>query len=480
MGRGGGAVGASREQVRNASWISGLVVWMWLCKLVCAQQWDLLADEALYWQWSGALAAGYYDQPPGIAWVLAATSSAFGDAPLALRLAPLCCGLAIPLLLAPHSGDRGLWWLWTVAVPPLWWLTLFATPDAPLLCAWALGLAGALRGGPLGWAVAGLGAGLAFEAKHTGALLFPLLVLGARPSWRQWDVWAGGAIALCLAAPNLAWNMANDWVTLRFQVGEGLWHADSPGLWGPVSQLAGQLLVVTPVLAAVGGLWCVLSTPAVLRADSDRVLRVCWWTSAPLLAGFAVASVGAPPEAHWPAPAWIGVGLALSHTGGRWARATWMGLGIGMFATLLLVFHGFFGVLQLPTDPRVRLLEGRALSEVVAKWGLPVGVAAGHPRASEGLLVYTERYQEAALVAYHTGLPTQVMRGCGRPGGHLLSAQARRPNRAIFVRPHTSGPPDCVTRVYADISPARVIRVIDPSGMPLGQWDLFEVSEPQE
>ncbi|MEL6687001.1 MAG: glycosyltransferase family 39 protein, partial [Pseudomonadota bacterium] len=47
----------------------------------------LHGDEAQYWAWSQDLAFGYYSKPPLIAWIIAATTSVFGDAEWAVRLA---------------------------------------------------------------------------------------------------------------------------------------------------------------------------------------------------------------------------------------------------------------------------------------------------------------------------------------------------------------------------------------------------------
>src|SRR5438477_11829765 len=38
----------------------------------------LLPDEAYYWDWSRRLAAGYFDHPPGIAWLIRASTTLFG------------------------------------------------------------------------------------------------------------------------------------------------------------------------------------------------------------------------------------------------------------------------------------------------------------------------------------------------------------------------------------------------------------------
>ena len=47
----------------------------------------LSADEAYYWLWSKHLAAGYFDHPPAIAWLIRAGTVLFGDTPFGVRVA---------------------------------------------------------------------------------------------------------------------------------------------------------------------------------------------------------------------------------------------------------------------------------------------------------------------------------------------------------------------------------------------------------
>jgi 4-amino-4-deoxy-L-arabinose transferase-like glycosyltransferase len=48
---------------------------------------SLYADETQYWLWSRSVDWGYFSKPPMIAWIIAATTSVFGDADWAVRLA---------------------------------------------------------------------------------------------------------------------------------------------------------------------------------------------------------------------------------------------------------------------------------------------------------------------------------------------------------------------------------------------------------
>ena len=53
----------------------------------------LSADEAYYWLWSKHLAAGYFDHPPAIAWLIRAGTALFGDTPFGVRFAGVLLSL---------------------------------------------------------------------------------------------------------------------------------------------------------------------------------------------------------------------------------------------------------------------------------------------------------------------------------------------------------------------------------------------------
>lgn len=436
-----------------------------------ASSWGLLADEAYHWRWSDALAWGYFDQPPLIAWVLALARALWGDSPLALRLLPLSAGLGGALALLPFARDRSLWLLWALGLPPLWLMTQLAVPDALLIGAWAASLACALAGGR-GWIAAGLFAGLAGLAKPTGWLLMPLLLGGAGAQRRTAWPWIGAGLALALIGPNLLWNAGHDWVMLRFQVGEGLLHPRPPGAWGPLRQVVESGLFATPFAAAAAWAWWA-STCAALPTV-DRIDRLCLWASAPVAVGFALAAVGGPPEAHWVAPAWLGAGLGLSRSTGRLLRLAWLGAWLGAFASVALAVHAWLPLAPLRPDPGTRLTEGALLAEAVGRWALPLGISAGEAGAAQGTPVLTERYQEAALIRYHTGLPAWVLPGCGRANQDDLWPVAL-PEHAFFVRPARSGPPDCALARYSEASGPHPLRAIDAVGRPVGPWQLFEL-----
>jgi 4-amino-4-deoxy-L-arabinose transferase-like glycosyltransferase len=387
----------------------------------------LLADEAYYWDWHrrDPWALGYYDQPPLVAWAIG-LSSWIGPDEIAVR------GLALPWALAPlalfrHVRDPiALALCWCAPLP--FALATFATPDAHLLGLTALALAAALAGGRW-WLLAGVAGGLAFLAKHSGAAVLPLLVAGAGPrDWRSPWPWGGVLVAVGLAAPNLGWNAANEWVTVGYQFGQGLAHGHPPGVSGPLVFVRDQ--------AAVGGPIAAVAAAALARGlrgegahDDVRVDRMLAAVAIPIFAWFALASPFGPPEAHWTAPGWVALSVAAARSSSARSRSA---AGICAVITAVVTVHVVSPIPVLPDDLPRRFREGPLVAGIASEW------------ASAGVPVYTERYQEAALIAFYAGIETHRSSGCGRED-HLTRFHRAPPPTvgAVFVRPARSGGLEC-------------------------------------
>ncbi len=444
-------------------WVSALAAALLGARLYAAASLDLLADEAYHWTWSLEPALGYYDQPPLVAWVLAAARRVGGDAPLALRLPGVALAAAGFAALRGYAGDQGTFARLFLGLPALAFLTTLAVPDALLLGTWALGTAAALRGGR-GWWLAGLCAAAATLAKHDGALLLPALIAAA-PERRTRDPWVGALLCGVLLLPHLGWLVAHDFAPLRFQLAENLVSGRAPGAWGPVRWLGEQLglAMVVPGLALGVAAW---------RTPGDRVERLLLGSSLPVAAWFLACAPFAPPEAHWPAPAWVAGSVLVSRLVGRWGDAVAVASWLCVFATVALGVHALHPLVALPVDPAARFTEGRALADVVAREALPEGV--GPREAGAGAVgdVFTERYQEASLIRYHTGIPARVYPGCGRRNQDDLRPAVPIPSALWFVRPARSGPPRCVPGYGGR---GRVIRDVDAHGRALPVFEIFRL-----
>ncbi len=410
---------------------------------------ELAEDEAYYWVWSQRLAAGYYDHPPAIAWIIRAGVTLLGDTEAGVRLgAVLLSTLSAALVADLVPERRGLTLALAMSLPLFALGGLLASPDAPLCAAWALGLWAATREN---WLLVGLAAGLAMMSKYTGALLLPLLVFADPGALRRRGPYLAALVALAILLPNLVWNAQQDWVSYRFQLNHiaerrdalGLFFAQA-GLWGPLSWL-GML-----------GAWA--------RRPTERADRLAWWSSLPVLA-IATASGG---EANWAAPAAIGGLVLFARAGGRLQRLLPVALGVNLVLGGCVMLHLYRPLLDLPVDPRDAVSGGRTLGESLRAWGEPV--------------VTTARYQEAALIHFYGGVAARTLPQTGRLDQYDLW-DTSLPDRGLFVRPWRAGTTVATDLLGYERGGDHVVRAYINSTHPLiprevGRWQVYEVHRP--
>jgi 4-amino-4-deoxy-L-arabinose transferase-like glycosyltransferase len=189
-------------------------------------------DEFYYIACAKRLTFGYVDHPPLAPALLAGVRAVLGESLLAIRfLAFLAAGATVwvtSLIVRQLNGGRYaavLAGLATGFSPVLLALGSFYSMNAfePLL--WTLVLWLLVRivkgGDPRLWLAIGALIGLAFENKHTIVMYAAVLAAGilatrARALLRDRWLWAGAAVALLVAAPNLLWQAVNGWPSIEF------------------------------------------------------------------------------------------------------------------------------------------------------------------------------------------------------------------------------------------------------------------------
>jgi hypothetical protein len=215
-----------------------------------------------------------------------------------------------------------LWYNLTLGVS----LSLLATPDAPSTLFWMLALwalAEFLRSrNPHWWLLVGLLAGLGVLGKYTnlflglGILLFLLSSSDRRRWFGQWQLWAGGLVALLVLAPHIWWNYQNDWASLHFQGRRitGIFPSDPQRNYFDL--IAGQALFLGPItlLLASGGIvgWLLR-----WRHPDRAALALPVLSGLPALLYFFYHASHSHVEANWLLPLWPMLTLL----------AAWMALG---------------------------------------------------------------------------------------------------------------------------------------------------------
>jgi 4-amino-4-deoxy-L-arabinose transferase-like glycosyltransferase len=389
-----------------------------LLRLALAAVVPLFPDEAYYWEWSRRLAGGYFDHPPGIAWLVRAGTALLGPSPFAVRLAPILVassgGLAIALAARTLAGDRAARY---AALDLLGDAARGGgARDRDAGCAAPRGAGvDALRRGArarcgaagapprrAGGSSPGSRSACAMSSKFTGvfAPIALLIAFAVEPSlrarFREPGPWLAVLLASAVMIPVLWWNASHDWIAFRFQLGHGLGGNARENLFQRELNLVGsQFLLVTPILF-------VLVIGAIrrnLRAPRHEARFALATISAFCVLFFVYSATRRNQEANWPAIAWIPalILVAAARDGARsvWERrAAWLAGGL----SAILVLHAVFRIIPLPARrDQVSLAHGwdrLALAVDSARLSL-AGTDGSTPP------VAANRYQDAALLSYH-------------------------------------------------------------------------------
>ncbi|HVP68613.1 MAG TPA: glycosyltransferase family 39 protein [Anaeromyxobacteraceae bacterium] len=374
---------------------------------------DLYADEAYYWLWSRRLAAGYFDHPPMVAWLIRLSTAAVGGE-LGVRILFVVCGVlavVFAALVASELSDDPvapvIAALLAAAAPILTLTGGLALPDAPVEAAYGAATWLVARARGRGWLWAGVAVGLALLSKLTAGLLAPALFLLVAwdPELRRelrapWP-WLGAAVAVALFLPTLVWNARNGWIELRFQ----LWHgfASTVTVRSVLDYLGG-------LLAGPGPVVLILGVARLARARTSALKRVAAATFLPMLVTFAAAT-RSPVEANWGAlvyPALAGAAAAALASLGRGLRRALVGfsLATGAAAALLFGLEVRNPALVSPDTPFVERFRGwREYGERAREAAARACAGIGSPPGCDGAdpFVFAPSYQEAAALAYYAG-----------------------------------------------------------------------------
>lgn len=264
-------------------------------ELALAPRYGFHRDELYFMSCARRLAWGYVDQPPLAPFLVWLGVRLPGGPLLGVRAIAALAGFAYPVLAALTARElRGgraaqLMAATATAVSTTFLLNAHMLTTATFdVVAWGAILvlaARMLRTGdlrlwfPLG-AVAGIGLNNNYRVAFLClALVAGLLLTGQRRLLATPWLAAGGALALGLAAPTVAWQALHGWPALLWI--EGL-QAQNAAQNSPLTVVAGQFLNVNPLLAPVwlSGLYWLLRART---ARPWRALGVTYFTALALL-----------------------------------------------------------------------------------------------------------------------------------------------------------------------------------------------------
>lgn len=350
---------------------------IFLVRLIGGAVLPLSADETYYWLWSRHLAAGYFDHPPVVAWLIRAGTCIFGDTALGVRAAGILLSFAASWFVwragafLLGSERRGAWAVLLFNLTLMVGVeTLAATPDSPSIFfasvfLWTLARFAETRDGRW-WLAAGAAAGLGLLSKYSALFLGggAALWLLASPPYRSalktpWP-YLGATLAFLIFAPNIAWNAGHQWGTFVFQFGRVEGGHLTAKYFGEF--FAVQALLASPFLLILSGFGLAHCTKA--RWDARFLAAALIW---PALMYFLLHTLHARVQGNW--PCFLYPALAIAATGGIFAKdwrgwlgraRRWSALAAVPVAAMLLIaayVQALIGVIPMGRkDPLARLL----------------------------------------------------------------------------------------------------------------------------
>lgn len=350
-------------------------------RLVVAGTAGLTDDESYYRLWSLKLQAGYYDHAPMVAWLIRAGRELVGDSALGLRLfGPLATLLGSLMLwrtvaIVDGRDTAGRTVVWFNATLLVGAGSVLMTPDTPSVLFWGLTLWAlaelSVSGRPAWWLVVGLTAGLGLFSKYSvlflglGIVVWLMAARENRAWLRCWQLWAGGAIAVALFAPVIAWNADHGWISFVKQFGRTVPHGLRPE---KLAELLGVQWLLFGLPLAPFAVWGMVRAAGAWRRGAAPGQWLALATSAPFAAYLLFHSLHGGVEGNWPAPlyagqAWMAARAvpAIPSLGRSWrAVAGWaarIGPPLGYALTGLLYLHAALPLVVLPpeVDPTAQM-----------------------------------------------------------------------------------------------------------------------------
>ena len=466
-------------QSRTAFFLIALLI---LVRAAMAGLLPLSADEAYYWLWSKYPAAGYYDHPPAIAFVIRFGTSLFGDTEFGVRFG----GVLLSILAS--------WFVWQAGreilkderraalAALLFNLTLMIgvemlalTPDTPSIAATAAFLFCLAKVQSSGrghwWLWAGLAAGLGLVSKYSGLFVDvgALFWLVASPRARIWLTtlwpWAGGALALVIFLPNLWWQSQHQWMTFAFQFGRVTGgHLTLRFLF---EFLGAELGLATPfifILAALGA-W-----RARVRED-DRFLLLA--LIAPALVYFLIHALHDRVQGNWPCflfpmlaiLAAVAFASDAPSKGRRWCSL--LAMPVAGLILLLAYAQAATGFVPMKHDPLARLL-GVGIKDVALK-------IEAEAQRENARAVVTSDYETTAWLRFYA--PALAVIAVDQPNRYLDAPVAQfETGPWLYVADRARGQDQMVTRNFTLVAQRPDLARMR-NGAVIANYNLWQLAE---
>lgn len=417
------------RQLYGHRYVFNAAIWIALLtlgRLVYSGLFNLVPDEANYWQWSRHLAWGYHDQAPMIAWLIKLSTLFLGHTEVGVRL-PSVLAMAVASAYLVFIAKR---WIGPVAAWQTALLTqsilffnvgsLLATPDGIQAAAWAGAAYHTARAYEEDswsqWLKAGIWFGFGMLSKYTMVIFLPsvwlygLLSRRHRPRLLKIRPYAAALLGIGLFAPVIYWNASNDWNSVRHvaYIG-GVNETFTLNLklflefWGSQAGLLTPLVLVLVILA-----WIQLF----MKIDGEKgwIYLYLFMTSFPMIFGFAVLSLHTRIYPNWPGAGYLTASVMAAAFYGQRKKSifgkqkTGIGqkiwpwaLGSSYLISLLVLTQTVLPFLPIP--PKID-----RISAETSGWdtlGQQIGTMIAEMRNPKQTFLFGLHYQEASEMAFY-------------------------------------------------------------------------------
>lgn len=372
---------------------------------------DLSPDEAHYWEWSRRLDLSYYSKGPMIAYLIALSTSLFGDNPFGVRAFAVIFSLLNSLLIfqiGKKLFNEKIGYLSGILFQLIPLFNIYGigfSIDSPFLLLWTLSLLMFIKSverGGIWWILLGLSIGLGLLTKYTMAFFYPcmlLYLLRDKPSFKFERLRIPGlflafGISLLVFSPVIIWNYQNDWVTIKHTAGQAHLHEGFKISIKYFFQFLGsQILAVTPLFFFLG--FYLILKPDKLNMTSDKRWFLLSF-SIPVLLFFLLKSLHGKVQANWAMTAYVPLlfttALAYYHIDYR--KIAKVSLGVAVAFTIILHTVPLF---NLPSnlDPTSRIKGWRQL-------GAKVSEIKEELDKLGKVIIFSDRYQISSELAFYT------------------------------------------------------------------------------
>lgn len=385
--------------------------------LVATSDITLYADEAQYWTWAKNLDWGYYSKPPMIAWIIACTTSLFGDSVLAVKLgAILIYPLTITMiyLLANRLFDTKIaWWsaVTFMTLPAVSMSSVIISTDVVLIFFWASSLYyfhRAIHENRLKWwLLLGIFSGFGLLSKYS-FIIFALsaVIIMIQPLyrhlWKEKGVYITIILAFLLFLPNILWNAHHHFVSFMHtkeisQVERELFHPER------LAEFLGSQFAVFGLILFGWYIFIIATSKKWWNIPNYRYLFLM---SFPFLAFISFQSVISRAMMNWAAPTYVAATILVVAWLFHHNKLKWLYWGIALNITMAMIFYHYHTLTHLfslhlssKQDPYKRVMGWDKLGERVKiiLEQYPDSLLLSYDRKELVTLIYTTQAKEYVI-----------------------------------------------------------------------------------